>query len=131
MLLSQRAEYIPCSIAMLCFLRFCFIVHKAMSYFKAGDNELRVEFESAVVYGAKESASYSYDVPPDCPDADQHGECHYNFVRKEASSFSWDWGPSFPSVGLWYDYHNITTHLYNYYNRNRICTCAIAFSCMP
>ncbi|KAJ8407662.1 hypothetical protein AAFF_G00275190 [Aldrovandia affinis] len=31
------------------------------------------------------------------------GECHVNFVRKAQSSFSWDWGPSFPTLGLWRD----------------------------
>ena len=62
---------------------------------------MKVEFESAVDYGDNKAVNYPYDVPPDCPGAVQHGECHNNFVRKEASSFSWDWGPSFPGVGLW------------------------------
>ena len=30
------------------------------------------------------------------------GECHANFIRKMQASFSWDWGPAFPSMGLWY-----------------------------
>lgn len=29
------------------------------------------------------------------------GECHANFIRKMQASFGWDWGPAFPSVGLW------------------------------
>ncbi|KAK7904552.1 hypothetical protein WMY93_017159 [Mugilogobius chulae] len=28
-------------------------------------------------------------------------QCHVNFIRKEQCSFSWDWGPSFPTMGLW------------------------------
>lgn len=25
-----------------------------------------------------------------------------NFLRKMQASFAWDWGPAFPSVGIWY-----------------------------
>jgi hypothetical protein len=31
----------------------------------------------------------------------EKGECHANFIRKMQASFSWDWGPAFPSMGLW------------------------------
>lgn len=27
----------------------------------------------------------------DCPAKEYHGTCHWNFIRKMASSFSWDW----------------------------------------
>lgn len=42
-----------------------------------------------------------YPAPPACPPAEQHGECHVNYIRKEQCSFAWDWGPAFPTVGLW------------------------------
>jgi hypothetical protein len=29
------------------------------------------------------------------------GVCHANHIRKMQASFSWDWGPAAPSVGLW------------------------------
>jgi beta-mannosidase len=40
-------------------------------------------------------------VPPACiPDVFQ-GVCHANHIRKMQASFSWDWGPAFPSSGIW------------------------------
>src|SRR5581483_5137963 len=38
-----------------------------------------------------------------CLPSQQKGECHYNFIRKMQSSFSWDWGPAFPTQGIWRD----------------------------
>lgn len=70
--------------------------------FQAGTNALQINFASPVIHGTIRSAAYPYDVPPDCPPDVQNGDCHVNFVRKEASSFSWDWGPSFPTMGIWY-----------------------------
>ncbi|KAG5848420.1 hypothetical protein ANANG_G00098270 [Anguilla anguilla] len=65
-------------------------------------NVLAVALSSAVAYAADRSRAHSaYPVPPDCPPPVQKGECHVNFVRKAQSSFSWDWGPSFPTLGLW------------------------------
>ncbi|XP_029900815.1 beta-mannosidase [Myripristis murdjan] len=67
-----------------------------------GENALNVSFLSPVLYAAERSRAHSaYSVPPDCPPAVQKGECHVNFIRKEQSSFSWDWGPALPTVGLW------------------------------
>jgi beta-mannosidase len=28
-------------------------------------------------------------------------QCQVNHLRKMQASFSWDWGPSFPTVGIW------------------------------
>ncbi|XP_053476857.1 beta-mannosidase [Ictalurus furcatus] len=65
-------------------------------------NVLKVWLMSAVTYAAERSQSHaSYKVPPECPPAVQKGECHVNFIRKAQSSFSWDWGPSFPTLGIW------------------------------
>lgn len=54
------------------------------------------------------------------------GECHANFIRKMQASFGWDWGPSFPNVGLWYHYK--TPHAYyrryfivDFHNKLQLC----------
>ncbi len=93
------------------FVRYKFDVKQVL---KTGQNKIAVSFESAVHYGKRQSESYqksfSYPIPPgiqlislliilylnytlyiDCPNGVQHGECHYNYVRKMQSSFSWDW----------------------------------------
>ncbi|VIO90956.1 Uncharacterized protein BM_BM675 [Brugia malayi] len=44
---------------------------------------------------------FGHTVPPVCPVSEFQGECHINFIRKTQASFSWDWGPSFPTVGIW------------------------------
>ena len=66
-----------------------------------GNNSIGLSFWSAVDYSAKQSRSYPYPVPPNCTALVQNGECHVNFIRKEQCSFSWDWGPSFPTQGIW------------------------------
>ncbi|XP_028713225.1 beta-mannosidase isoform X1 [Peromyscus leucopus] len=67
-------------------------------------NSLKLRFQSAVQYAALQSKAHTrYSVPPNCPPKEQNGECHVNFIRKEQCSFSWDWGPSFPSQGIWRD----------------------------
>ena len=55
------------------------------------NNQLRIDFQSPVVYALNQAQAYNDTVPPDCPPADQHGECHVQFIRKEPCSFSWDW----------------------------------------
>ena len=70
-------------------------------YTQAGDNILEVVFTSPISAAAYAASQYPYDVPPDCPPPDQKGECHVNHIRKEQASFSWDWGPSFPTMGIW------------------------------
>lgn len=68
---------------------------------RADGNILVVSFMSAVIYAAqRDQAHSSYKVPPACPPPVQKGECHVNFIRKAQCSFSWDWGPSFPTQGL-------------------------------
>uniref|UniRef100_A0A672HV28 Beta-mannosidase n=1 Tax=Salarias fasciatus TaxID=181472 RepID=A0A672HV28_SALFA len=80
------------------FLRYDFSVRDLL---KDGENVLEVRFLSPVLYASEQRKAHPYRVPPECPPEVQHGECHVNFIRKAQSSFSWDWGPSFPSVGLW------------------------------
>ncbi|XP_063774379.1 beta-mannosidase isoform X2 [Pseudophryne corroboree] len=69
----------------------------------AEENSLEIKFQSAVKWSEEKSTNHSYVVPPECPPKVQKGECHVNFIRKAQCSFSWDWGPSFPTQGIWKD----------------------------
>ncbi|XP_039993181.1 beta-mannosidase [Xiphias gladius] len=81
------------------FRRYDFSVRELL---KDGGNVLKVSFLSPVLYASERRDAHSARrVPPECPPDVQKGECHVNFIRKEQSSFSWDWGPSFPTMGLW------------------------------
>lgn len=72
------------------FLRYEYYVTK---FLKQKNNELKLYFESPVNYGIKQEKKYgklpvalnSYRV----------------YVRKAQYSFGWDWGPSFPTMGIW------------------------------
>ncbi|KAL4003102.1 Glycosyl hydrolases 2 TIM barrel domain family protein [Acanthocheilonema viteae] len=70
-----------------------------------GKNDLRIEFKSPINYAKQKSKEYQeqfgHVVPPVCPVPEFQGECHINFIRKVQASFSWDWGPSFPTIGIW------------------------------
>ncbi|XP_057403401.1 beta-mannosidase isoform X3 [Balaenoptera acutorostrata] len=67
-------------------------------------NVIEVHFQSPVIYADQRSKVHThYSVPPNCPPRVQDGECHVNFIRKAQCSFSWDWGPSFPTQGIWKD----------------------------
>ena len=67
---------------------------------RAGDNSMAVSFRSALTAARERAARYPYTVP----------HTHYfqvwsepssrNFVRKPASDYGWDWGPSFVPTGL-------------------------------
>ncbi|XP_015717580.1 beta-mannosidase isoform X2 [Coturnix japonica] len=77
-------------------------------------NFIQVHFMSAISYAAEQSRCHkAYSVPPACPPPVQKGECHANFIRKEQCSFSWDWGPSFPTQGIWKD---VRIEAYNHYH---------------
>ncbi|XP_013386685.1 beta-mannosidase isoform X2 [Lingula anatina] len=78
---------------------------------KAGPNEVKLVYQSPVKYASDmASKHWEYKVPPECPPEVQHGECHVNFIRKEQCSFSWDWGPAFPTIGIW---KNISVEISN------------------
>ncbi|XP_059150316.1 beta-mannosidase-like [Physella acuta] len=68
---------------------------------QSGDNSITIQFSSAVREAGYRANHSSYVIPPECPPAVQNGQCHVNQVRKEQCSFSWDWGPSFPTQGVW------------------------------
>ncbi|NWV80789.1 MANBA mannosidase, partial [Dasyornis broadbenti] len=77
-------------------------------------NFVEVRFLSAVSYAAGQSRCHkAHCIPPACPPPVQKGECHVNFIRKEQCSFSWDWGPSFPTQGIWKD---VRIEAYNLYH---------------
>lgn len=75
------------------------------SRLKVGDNRLSVKIFSPIVYAKNEAKqfafAYNYTIPPNSNPDDYNGENHVNFLRKMQASFAWDWGPAFPSLGIW------------------------------
>ncbi|KAK4886003.1 hypothetical protein RN001_002274 [Aquatica leii] len=73
------------------------------TYVIVGTNILRVEFQSPVVVARNlfKKQLENYLVPPICVPSEYNGECHVNHIRKMQASFGWDWGPAFPSMGIW------------------------------
>lgn len=72
-------------------------------YLRAGENHLKVTFSSAVKTATMlfEEQATRYKVLPVCVPKEYNGVCHVNHIRKMQASFSWDWGPAFPSMGIW------------------------------
>lgn len=65
----------------------------ARSALRSGSNELAVAFESPLRYARQRSDEF-----PGRP----HGYVHpYNQIRKMASNFGWDWGPTLVTSGIW------------------------------
>lgn len=84
------------------YVRYSADVHTAS--LREYGNSIRVSCESPVLYAQRKHEEHlrsAYPVYPLCPPAVQNGQCHVNFIRKMPCSFSWDWGPSFPSTGIW------------------------------
>ncbi|XP_055949322.1 beta-mannosidase-like [Argiope bruennichi] len=81
------------------FVRYLFDIKPVLK----ANNSIRVSFRSAVEYSKEkhEIQVLKYVIPPVCPPPVQNGECHVNYIRKMQSSFSWDWGPAFPTQGIW------------------------------
>lgn len=82
------------------FVQYSFPVKSIVSH---GENTLEVRFESPITAADKRyhQQALTYPVPPTCVPDEYRGECHVNHLRKMQASFSWDWGPAFPSVGIW------------------------------
>ncbi|KAJ9591466.1 hypothetical protein L9F63_002072 [Diploptera punctata] len=82
------------------FVRYAFPIK---SFIQAGTNELQVKIQSPITAAQErfDKQAVEYIVPPTCLPDEYHGECHVNFLRKMQASFAWDWGPAFPSVGIW------------------------------
>jgi len=74
-------------------------------YVTSLENTLRVRILSSIQYGfAKHENQLNtkhYPIPPLCTPPVIHGSCHVNYLRKMQASFGWDWGPAFPSSGIW------------------------------
>ena len=64
-------------------------------------NELKVVFHSAVVEANRLTTIYPYPVPPVANPTVERGYSHPQFLRKEQSSFGWDWGPAAASMGIY------------------------------
>ncbi|MGB5893566.1 MAG: sugar-binding domain-containing protein, partial [Ignavibacteriaceae bacterium] len=72
------------------FRKYEFEVSKIL---KKKNNILEIKFHSAIKYAMEQEKKY--------------GQLHKNinsdrvYIRKAQYSFGWDWGPSFPTMGLW------------------------------
>lgn len=62
-------------------------------YLKPGKNELKIYFHSPVNYSTKEESKHGK-----LPVALNSSRV---YIRKAQYSFGWDWGPSFPTSGIW------------------------------
>ncbi|KAK5647300.1 hypothetical protein RI129_002192 [Pyrocoelia pectoralis] len=91
------------------FVRYVFDV---APYLSLGSNTVEVRFISPVIKSRElfKKQSEEYVVPPLCVPAEYNGECHVNHIRKMQASFGWDWGPAFPSMGIW---KNVYLQAYN------------------
>jgi beta-mannosidase len=65
-----------------------------------GDNELRIDFQSAARVGRERRARFlaAEGMPDDVSRFDERA-----FVRKAQYMFAWDWGPRLTSAGIWRD----------------------------
>lgn len=64
-------------------------------------NNLSVRIYSPITAAIDTAHSLPHHSPPECNPTLYHGECHVNVLRKMQASFAWDWGPAFPSIGIW------------------------------
>ena len=63
---------------------------------KAGENDLRIAFDSPVRFAAAQQAIRRM---PGVPQAIPGGP----YLRKAPCQFGWDWGPQLPPIGIWKD----------------------------
>ena len=61
---------------------------------KTGENTLSVTFAAPVTYAERVRDEHG-DLPNAYPDAP------FNFIRKMACNFGWDWGPALTTSGIW------------------------------
>lgn len=70
-----------------------------------GLNEIRVEFQSPVEYALNQYdahiENYGYPILRTSLVPAFRGENKAQLIRKMQASFGWDWGPSYPSSGIW------------------------------
>lgn len=60
-----------------------------------GENQISITFASAALY-AREMRERLGHLPNTYPDHEP-----YNFIRKNACNFGWDWGPTLITCGIW------------------------------
>ncbi|HYG74924.1 MAG TPA: glycoside hydrolase family 2 TIM barrel-domain containing protein [Planctomycetota bacterium] len=60
---------------------------------KAGKNELAITFASPLVFAQQAEARHG-----PLPHVEKHP---FNFIRKMACNFGWDWGPALITAGIW------------------------------
>lgn len=65
-----------------------------------GENEIKFEFRSPVEYGQERAKEYDKNIPDHRYQVDQPAR---QFVRKAQCHYGWDWGPCFPTMGIWRD----------------------------
>ena len=63
-------------------------------YLEEGKNDLDITFRSALVYAHEQVERLGYLPNSSYPHP-------FNFVRKMACNFGWDWGPTFVTAGIW------------------------------
>lgn len=74
------------------FLKYKFSIKR---FLKKGKNELSVVFHSPANYAIKQETKYG-KLPVEL-------NSYRAYIRKAQYSFGWDWGPSFPTSGIWRD----------------------------
>ncbi|CAH1406818.1 unnamed protein product [Nezara viridula] len=80
------------------------------SFLTVGTNNITILFSSPIREARKLASKVGYKIPQTCPPSVFNGECHVNMLRKMQASFAWDWGPAFPSMGLWKKPEIIMSH---------------------
>lgn len=63
-----------------------------------GAHTLKIVISPAAIEANKRAAEFPYNVPGLTQPG---GLSYYNFLRKPASDFGWDWGPAFVPAGLY------------------------------
>jgi beta-mannosidase len=75
---------------------------------RAGENRLRVEFDSALRAGTERANAYLGDGDSERGKASYFNFAPRAFVRKAQYMFGWDWGPELVSCGIWQDVELVT-----------------------
>jgi beta-mannosidase len=86
------------------FRRYVFDLSGAL---ERGRNVLDVAFESPLAYGRRRSGERPYEVPGAMYywPTGEGMQTYRNHVRKAQCQFGWDWGPFFPTMGVWRAIH--------------------------
>jgi len=70
---------------------------EAKDALKVGENEIKIRFDSAVLYARAMCEQLGY-----LPHANSYPKCEpFHFIRKNACNFGWDWGPALTTAGIW------------------------------